>query len=174
MRLPPLHASRLGRLLPPALLLCATAAGGGERLCPGDPAPQFAFTDMHTGETRNLGEVAGGGPLLVVFLQTACGTCVREMVGLKKLIAETPNCRVLGVFIDIKPRGLAEYVALYDLPFTFTWDQDSSKADAYGVAWSPTSFLLGPDGKVVAVYPGFTLDTEASITADLRQLGIGR
>ena len=129
---------------------------------------------MHTGETRDLDEVAGGGPLLVVFLQTACGTCIREMVGLKKVLAQTPDCRVLGVFVDIKPRGLEEYVALYNLPFTFTWDQDSSKADAYGVSYSPTSFLLGPDGKVVAVYPGFTLGTEASITADLRRIATPR
>ncbi|HSH68734.1 MAG TPA: TlpA disulfide reductase family protein [Deferrisomatales bacterium] len=169
MRLP-LRTSPVPRLLPVLLVLCATAAGGGERLCPGDPAPPFAFTDMHTGETRSLDEVARGGPLLVVFLQTACGTCVREMVGLKRLVAEIPGCRVLGVFIDIKPRGLAEYVALYDLPFTFTWDHDSSRADAWGVSLSPTSFLLDREGKVAAVYAGFNLGTEDVLRDDLGRL----
>jgi peroxiredoxin len=145
MRLSP-RASPLGSLLATALPLCAALAWGGEILRPGDPAPQFSFTDIQTGETRRMDEVAEGLPLLLVFLQPVCGTCVRERVGLKKALGSSPECRVLGVFVDIQPRWLQEYVALYDLPFTFTWDRDSSKADAYGVLCCPTGFLLDPTG----------------------------
>ena len=35
-------------------------------------------------------------------------------------------------------------VALYDLPFTFTWDGSYTAADAYGVSFSPTSLNLLP------------------------------
>ena len=160
----------LRHLLLAGLLLGAATTAWGERLCAGARAPDFSFSDLHTGETRTLEEMAGGDPLLVVFLQTACRTCIREMVGLKKVLAKAPACQVLGVFIDIKPRGLTEYVALYDLPFTFTWDQDSSRAEAWGVSLSPTSFLIDRDGNVAAVYSGFNLGTEGKLRTALGRL----
>ena len=87
---------------------------------------------------------------------------------------EVEGFGVLGVFLDLKPRGLQKYVADYDLPFTFTWDGSYISADAYGVSFSPTTFLVGRDGKVAVVYPGFTRVTEDHIRADLEKLLVRR
>jgi peroxiredoxin len=161
-------------LLLPLLFLLIAAPAGAQPLGPGDRAPRFAFTDIKTGETKDFADVAGDGPLLLVFLQTACRSCVREMVALKKVYREVEGFGILGVFLDLKPRSLEQYVADYELPFTFTWDGSYTTADAYGVSFSPTSFLVGRDGKVVAVYAGFTLGTEDDIRADLEKLLVRR
>ncbi|HSH71290.1 MAG TPA: redoxin domain-containing protein [Deferrisomatales bacterium] len=161
-------------LLLPLLFLLTVAPVGAAPLGPGDRAPRFTFSDIQTGETKGFADVAGNGPLLLVFLQTACRSCVREMVALKTVYAEVEGFGVLGVFLDLKPRGLEKYVADYELPFTFTWDGSYATADAYGVSFSPTSFLVGSDGKVAAVYAGFTLGTEDDVRADLEKLLVRR
>ena len=159
------------RLLLVALLaLSVTTSHAGELLRPGDKAPRFRFPDLLTEETLGFADVARDGPLMLVFLQTACRSCVREMVALKNVQAQVGNLGVLAVFLDLRPRGLEEYVAEYDLPFTFTWDGQYVTADAYGVSFSPTTFLLDRDGVIAAVYPGFTIATERHIRTDLDTL----
>ena len=165
----------LRRLLLCILLALVTALpAGAELLRAGDRAPLFRFPDLLTGETKEFADVAPDRPLLVVFLQTACRSCVREMVALKNLKADVEDIGILGVFLDLRPRGLEEYVAEYDLPFTFTWDGSYTTADAYGVSFSPTSFLVDRDGAVAAVYPGYTRATERYIRADLDKLLVRR
>ena len=154
-------------LLLPALLATPRPCTGAELLAPGDPAPRFTFSDIRNGETKSFTDVAGDGPLLLVFLQTACRSCVREMVALKNVRADVGGFEILGVFLDLKPRGLEEYVEDYELPFTFTWDGSYTTADAYGVSFSPTAFLLDAERRIAAVYAGFTLATEADLRADL-------
>lgn len=163
-------ACRSRVLLLLALLLCVTTPAAAGLLAPGDPAPKFTFPELATGKTRTLAEIAQGRPLLLVFLETACRSCVREMVALKRIQADRPGFAVLGVFLDINPRNVEGYVADYDLPFSFTWDGPYTMADAYGVAASPTSFLIDQDGKVAVVYPGFSLATEARLRADVETL----
>lgn len=136
----------------------------------GDPAPRFTFPELATGATKTLADIAQGRPLLLVFLETACRSCVREIVAIKRIQADRPGFAVLGVFLDINPRDLTRYVTDYDLPFSFTWDGAYTMADAYGVSASPTSFLIDQDGKVAVVYPGFTLATEGRLRADLDML----
>ena len=162
------------RVLLPILFLAIVAPAVAKPLSPGDRAPRFEFSNVQTGETMGFTDVTSTGPLLLVFLQTACRSCVREMVALKKVYAEVEGFGVLGVFLDVKPRGMEEYVADYELPFTFTWDGSYATADAYGVSYSPTSFLVGSDGKVAAVYAGFTRGTEDDIRADLEKLLVRR
>ena len=163
-------ACRSRVLLLLALLLCVITPAAAGLLAPGDPAPKFTFPELATGKIRTLAEIAQGQPLLLVFLETACRSCVREMVAIKRIQADRPGFAVLGVFLDINPRNVEGYVADYDLPFSFTWDGAYTMADAYGVAASPTSFLIDQDGKVAVVYPGFTLATEGRLRADLEML----
>ncbi len=135
-----------------------------------EPAPRFRFAQIPGGEVRSLDEVAPGRPVLVVFLQTACRSCVREMLAIKKLRAEVGRFGVVGVFVDVKDRDFDGYIRDYDLPFHFTWDPDLTLANAFGVTFTPASFLLGPDGTVEAVYRGFTVGLEETMGRDIRRL----
>ncbi len=173
MRARPAIFVRLG-LLPFLVLAFAGSGGAGvgtERMLrEGEPAPRFRFAEIPGGEVRSLDEVAPGRPVLVVFLQTACRSCVRELLAVKKLRAEIGRFGVVGVFVDMKARDFEGYVRDYDLPFRFTWDPDFTLANAFGVTFTPASFLLGPDGTVEAVYRGFTVGLEESMGRDILRL----
>lgn len=172
MRIAPLRSRLVAALLVvlAAALPSAGAADAEKVLAPGDAAPTFTFSDGATGVVMSSDSVARGKPLLVVFLQTACRSCYSEMLTLKKLREEVGGFEVLGVFLDMKPKNFKSYMDENALPFQFTWDANYSIAQSYGVSFTPASFLLDGDRKVVAAYRGFHPGTERTMKADVERV----
>lgn len=135
--------------------LCLGSMGAAKMLKPGATAPDFKFKDI-TGAEDSLYGFSKDKPSLLVFIQTACGSCQREMQYLKELKAKTPELNLLAVFIDVKEMDFKKYVADNALPFRFTWDANYSVADAYGVSFAPASFLMDKEHKVAKVYRGWS------------------
>lgn len=94
-----------------------------------------------------------GNPLLLIFWATTCEICVKK----------TPELKAL--YQAMKPRGL-ELVAVAmsydppnriltfskdnDIPYPIALDMDGSVAKAFNdVSLTPTTFLIGADGKIV-------------------------
>lgn len=136
----------------------------------GGPAPSFLYTDFETGVAMPFEGFERNRPIVLVFLQTACRSCNREMAVLKRLQEETASFGVLAVFLDMTPRNLKKYVEDNDLPFTFTWDSTNAIAGAYGVTFTPASFLLDGKRQVVKIYRGFHPGVERSLQTDLKGL----
>jgi peroxiredoxin len=131
------------------------AGMGGEKLLePGVAAPEFSFTDIE-GKADSTKNFAKGEPLLLVFLQTTCRSCQRELEHMRDLGQGGFKVPVLAIFIDPTPREFKKFVEDNKLPFRFTWDEEMSIVEAYGVSFAPTSFLLDKDRKIAKVYRGW-------------------
>lgn len=129
--------------------------GAGKLLKPGSPAPDFKFKSIGTGEQSTLGNMKGN-PVLLVFIQTACGSCQREMGFLKEMNASGTAIDVLVIFIDVKEMDFKGYIKQHGLPFKFAWDGDSSISEEYGVSFAPASFLIDKEGNIAKVYRGWS------------------
>jgi len=92
------------------------------------------------------------------------------MLVLKGLKEELAGFGVMAVFIDMTIRNVKQYTEDNELPFTCTWDSSGEIAESYGVTFSPTSFLLNSDRKVVKVYKGFHPGVERELRSDLEAL----
>jgi len=133
----------------------ALAGMGGERLLePGTEAPEIAFTDIN-GVKSSIQTLDKGKALLLVFLQTTCRSCQREIEHLKGTTTKYPNLSVLAIFIDPTPREFKKFVTEGGYPYHFAWDEEALLLDAYGVTFAPTSFLLDKDRKIVQVFRGW-------------------
>lgn len=139
-------------------------------LAAGQKAPSFNFTDVVSGAAVPSDTLARGRPLLLVFLQTACQSCFREMMALKAVKAANPDFEILGIFLDMKAKDFQKYISENGLPFTFGWDSGYTVADAYGVSFTPASFLLDADRTIAAVYRGFHPGIEQALKADIARL----
>jgi peroxiredoxin len=105
-----------------------------------------------SGEKIALSDLRGK-PLLVTFWATTCTTCMEEMPSLIDLYRELSprglNVIGIAIFYD-PPNRVLDVQASRDIPYTIALDIDAQASRAFGdVGLTPTTFLIGPDGRVV-------------------------
>ncbi|GKX58000.1 thioredoxin [Leminorella grimontii] len=119
----------------------------------GEAAPTLAVYDMQ-GNQASLAQWQGKYVYLN-FWASNCGGCLAEMPTLEKLSQDFhDSIVVVGINTD---RGDFNVEALLnDLNVTFpnVKDQLAITQERYQVIGTPTAFLIGPDGKLLAQYVG--------------------
>lgn len=118
-------------------------------------APTFALPTT-SGHTISLREFRGR-VVLLNFWATWCPPCVAEMSDLEKLYREFHTAGLVIVAVSIDTEGgkvVAPFWEKMGLTFPSLLDPSREVATRYG-AWAlPTSFLINPEGEVIARIPG--------------------
>ena len=139
-------------------------------LAAGAPAPQFTLPGR-SGNTVSLSDFAGKGCVLVYFYpKDDTPGCTKEACSLRDGFAPLREAGV--TVLGISPDGADSHNAFaekYSLPFELLTDADHAVHEAYGV-WGPTpwgvgtvrtSFLVGPDGKILQVFDKVDVENHA-------------
>lgn len=113
----------------------------------GKPAPVLALAPLAAG-----GEAAvdpAGRPYLVNFFASWCAPCELEHPRLMELAAL--GVPVVGVAYKDRPEASAAFLSRLGDPYArVLLDPDGRGAAEFGVRKVPESFLVGPDGRVLA------------------------
>ena len=125
---------------------------GGQPLKVGDIAPDFALKTLD-GKDLTLASVRGKF-FLLDFWATWCAPCVAEIPNLEavyKAFGSDPRFVMASLSLDERVDDARSFVKSKNL----TWhqglvDPESPIATAYGAAAIPATFLIGPDGKILA------------------------
>ena len=117
-------------------------------------ALEIAFTAID-GREVDLAAMTGK-VVLVDFWATWCAPCIRAMPGVKALYEEfhARGFEIIGISLDEEREALDEYLAKESLPWPQYFDGkgwEGELATKYRIESIPTTFLIGPDGKIVAV-----------------------
>lgn len=118
---------------------------------PGERPPAFSLPRIEGGKT-SLAEQKGK-VVLVYFWATWCGYCRRELpVGVEKVVRERKGqpFTVLAVSIEEPADLVAGYVKGAGITSPVLLDGDGTVARAYRVTGTPTTYLIGRDGRLVA------------------------
>ncbi len=119
---------------------------------PGERAPGFSLPKVDGGGKTSLAEHQGK-VVLVYFWATWCGYCRKELpVAIEKIVRERRGqpFTVLAVSIE-EPRDLvASYVKGAGLTSSVLLDGDGAVAREYRVRATPTTIVIGRDGRLVA------------------------
>jgi len=137
----PVGADDVDRLLREMKLVALT----GER------PPDFTLSRTDGGKT-SLAEQQGK-VVLVYFWATWCGYCRSELpVGVEKVVRERRGqpFTVLAVSIQEPVDLVASYVKGVGISAPVLLDGDGAVARAYRVTGTPTTYLIGRDGRLVA------------------------
>lgn len=119
----------------------------------GSKAPDFLFKDLD-GNWVMLSDFRGKDVVLV-FWASWCPDCRAEIPDLKAMNAAADPAKVefVSVSFDREFETLRTFVAENDLPGVQLFDpagkKDSKVAEAFGVKWIPSLYLIDSEGKVV-------------------------
>ena len=110
-----------------------------------------------------------GDVVAVHFWATWCGVCAAEQSNIDSL---SSGGRVLTIASASGSRSdVARYVREHEITAPVIVDQNGALARAYGVSAYPTTFYVGPDGKIRFVEVGYT--TTLGMRARLAFSGLG-
>jgi peroxiredoxin len=139
-----------------ATLLAAIGAVGFLSISKAEPAPQLTYKTI-TGETVTP-ESLKGKVVMVNFWATSCTTCVAEMPQMVQTYNKYKGQGLEFVAVAMSydaPNYVVNFAETRALPFKVVMDLKGDIAGAFGkVQLTPTTFVIGKDGKVIKRYVG--------------------
>jgi peroxiredoxin len=139
-----------------ALVVAAIGVGAYATVSRREVAPELTFLSIK-GDKITPASLKGK-VVMVNFWATDCATCVKEM---PDMVATYNKFKPQGLeFVAVamsydRPDYVINYTETRQLPFKVALDVDGSAAKAYGnVSMTPTTFVIGKDGKILKRYTG--------------------
>ncbi|MFD2611971.1 redoxin family protein [Paenibacillus gansuensis] len=128
---------------------------GNKAPAAGDKAPAFTLSGLD-GKQHSLSDYKGKY-VLVNFWGTFCPPCVEEMPAIQSQYhhwnKEKPF-EVLGINLSEDAFTVKSFMNQYGLNFPVALDTNRTIEKKYGLVSYPTSFFIGPDGRIVEMYQG--------------------
>jgi len=123
----------------------------------GKPLPERVMARLETGERISLldarRQVAGSGPVVVNMFASWCAPCAEGHPVLMALKAQ--GVPLIGVAYKDTPNHTLEFLHRLGNPFvTVLTDTDGLAGLALGLSGVPESFLVAPDGTILAKHTG--------------------
>ncbi|HZT64404.1 MAG TPA: TlpA disulfide reductase family protein [Acidimicrobiales bacterium] len=114
----------------------------------GQPAPQIDGASLD-GQPVSLASLQGHY-VLVNFFASWCGPCHTELPNLVALARAHPDLKVIGVAFNDSSTSASGFLASGGAEWPAVADPDEHIALSYGVRAPPESYLVDPEGMVVA------------------------
>jgi len=162
------------------LALAAAGVGGcsqpvTKHLITGQPFPAITLTHLD-GTPRSMDAYRGK---LVIFnvWATWCGPCRRELPSLEHLskVLDPARFAVVAMSVDSDPVSVREYLLDKGITLTSYIDKGARIAeDVFGVRGFPDTFIIGPDGRLLAQVFGDRTWDDPAVIAALRAANAGK
>ncbi|QDU86136.1 Soluble secreted antigen MPT53 precursor [Planctomycetes bacterium Pla163] len=137
------------------LAACASTPTGDAATVPThlDVRADWTLVDQR-GTVHPTGEyLAAGEPVVLVFWQTWCGSCVAEAPRVQDVHKSRPNLHVFGVVSgserDVDAADVQATALRLGLTYPQVLDRDLSLTSALAIQGTPTVVVLGADGTVL-------------------------
>jgi peroxiredoxin len=139
----------------------------------GDTFPELASFGLEGTQPDLKGKV-----VLLDFWASWCAPCKKSFPVMKELHEKfgSRGFLVLAVSVDEQASAMQSFLKKEPQAFAILRDAKGRLAEAVGVEKMPTSFLIGADGKIVAIHSGFDGEPTrkkylAEIEANLKSAG---
>jgi peroxiredoxin len=128
----------------------------------GDVVPNISLTS-NTGKNLSLDSLKGK-VVLIDFWATWCKPCVEEIPNIKKLYAKykAKGVEVYSISLDENANAWKSFIKNKKLTWKQVRDADNTVSTQWGIQYIPSIFIMGKNGKLVAV-PETIKDAESII-----------
>lgn len=147
--------SKTGAALITALACLLQSNLASARATVGEAAPAVSLPGRG-GTTINLADYRGR-VVYLDFWASWCGPCRESFPWMNDMLNryQAQGLQILAVNVDAKMSDAESFLAKVPASFTVAYDAKGSSPEAYGLKGMPTSYLIGPDGKVLMVHQSF-------------------
>ena len=149
-----------------ALCIATLAAPAAWSLEAGAQAP-----DLNLPGLKDAVSLAGlkGKVVYVDFWASWCGPCKQSFPFMNELQAKygAQGFEIVAVNLDAKRDDADKFLAEVPAKFTVAFDPKGDSAKRFEVKGMPSSYLIGRDGKVVAVHKGFKEEDRKDVDASI-------
>ena len=119
----------------------------------GKAMPDLTLPSLEDGTPVRLRDAAAQGPILINFFASWCAPCEVEQPVLMQLKAR--NVRMIGIAYKDAPPKTQGFLSRLGDPFSQRLvDRDGRAGIEFGVTGVPETYLISPDGKVLAKHTG--------------------
>ena len=147
-----------------AVMLSISLLYAGESAHVGGPIPKIILHDVQTGEIKYLNEVIYGKVTVIVYMQTSCAACRKELENLKSMLDDFPDLNVIAISVDAgSPKRIKKYIKHYKFPFTFLHDPTFSTPEYFGFSYTPAIVVLDKCGNITYLSGGYRRGDERSL-----------
>jgi len=143
----------------PAIAGAALLAIGGIAFATFGQQPQAPDVTFISIDGQKISSQSLRGKVVMVnFWATSCATCVKEMPQMVETYQQFKDQGLEFVAVAMsydRPDYVLNYTATRKLPFKVALDSGGDLAKQFGdVAMTPTTFVIGKDGKILKRYLG--------------------
>ncbi len=133
--------------------------------------PDFILPEVRSEQPFHLAGMKGR-VVVVNFWWTGCPSCLAEMPALDKMwrMLKDKGVIVLGVHMGGRPDVVRRYVQRLGVSFPVLWDSARTVSRQWGVAYTPTTMIIGRDGRLDYVAFGGRVWTNPEIVSTLQAL----
>lgn len=139
----------------------------------GSRAPAFDLRPLSGTSTGRLSDL-DHQPLVLNFWSSTCTACVAEMPALEQVAQDYKDqVKVVGVDVADPRSAAAQFARKVGATYPLLADPDGATAAGYRVTALPVTFVVTPDGSIIARHDGAltTSELEAVLQMDFQQLG---
>ncbi len=135
----------------------------------GSTPPPFKLVDLD-GNVHDSQEYAGK-PLIINFWGTFCPPCRKEMPALQAVYEEWKDkgVELIGINLSEDKLSVQNFADQVGAKFPILLDRNRQTERAFGLKQYPTTFFIGPDGKISNILIGGPL-TERQIAGEIDKI----
>jgi cytochrome c biogenesis protein CcmG, thiol:disulfide interchange protein DsbE len=111
-----------------------------------------------------------GKTIYLDFWASWCGPCKQSFPWMNEMNAKyaSQNFKVVGINVDAKQTDAENFLNGTPAKFDVLFDSKGASPKTYGIKGMPSSVLIGPDGKVLAVHAGFKDEERADLESKIK------
>jgi peroxiredoxin len=140
----------------------------------GEPLPKIELADVRSGGMTQLTETLAGSVGAVIFMQTSCAACRKELIAFKEISGRHPDLKVAVISVDTGPASRVDrYRDSNDFPFPFYHDPDFKTPGLFNFAFTPALVLVDKAGMIALLKGGFRPGEEVELEKKIEKLKAG-